>query len=1597
MSPQTMVDSQKAGKATFTPTTSGLLQRTCDCGQHIPANSVECEECKKKRQAGLQHKAIQPSPVKSALLNAAAPGFAHDFSEVSASSAARRAEPSPLKINRPNDKYEQEAHQVARQVLDMPDPGKKHQEVEDRKKKDEEASQNTPSISKTATGIQRWVSDTYDPEEEIRQQFERLGVYPAVASQIASALHALRGNGQPVPDSLRGYFEAKLGIDLSPVRLHIGSVPAQLAQMINAKAFTLGQDIVFGAGEYSPDTPAGKLLLAHELIHTVQQNGWPNPAIETKQSSQGMKDEGTGVVASPRQAPQVAKSSVTKPSQSKEASTTDEKTKKEAKEALSKQDSSSTQAATQVADAAAPGENIPEKAPASPEEDRAYKAVVDQMGKKAKQQKTPPKVRASKVEDTPEGQIKVIAKETSERKKGETELAAELPEPSLREQTNKVAHLDQVAAKEKEQPELTVAGFMDTFGKTVEKLGDALPADRKENDSIRQLTAMQGEKIAAKQDLAKESQAASEPLHTEVKNDPFSYQDPQKQESKPHELKVDPPGGTPVVKDANAAAPKPKTDAEISLEDKSRSLDDSLANHNVNGQTINIDEGSLAFPVSGEKSFDEAGEAKRQAQDEIEKTGPRYREEEAAVIGKTEKDMHSLVHTGFKQQHGFRSSSFKNVLGTQKSQKSKIETEKLAAFNTFQKIYDDTNTKVQAQFKRLEGIQGMFETIISEAEKRFNSWVRQDLEYIYTPGFWDYSDWIDKPQVKAKIREEYKKLIQQGESHWTANSRSVELAREASAKELFERAKQGFINEVRGEVETKIANVVVEVLSAAKGHIRKGKSDTEAEFKKLDPKVKNEVQQAYKGAIDKYEVLEESVDERQSEIINDMAQAYNKSVGKLQATFDTIKKDVLTSWWEKAWNKLKEVVNAIIDFATRIAELLGRLVHLVGDIIASPRAFFSNLVSGIGQGFSRFVDQIDVFLATAFFDWLRGSSGLPIQLPKSWSPEGIFSMFTQLLGLTTETVWQRMDVVYNKTIANAFRRGEVLLEQGLEIFAIVRNEGLGGLWNHIKESLGSMLDETLATIKETVLYAAIKRVIIEIGKMLIPGGGFIAIAEKVVRLLQFLVEARDKILDLIESFVDSVEMAVKGNVPGIVNHITKALTKFITIALDFLVTLFGLGKLKEKVERILARVRKPIVQAIDWVLNKLKPPVLRVFAMVTKGGSKEKGQRKQLDEEETKDAAKPEKQEKAEPDIALAKQTVRQALDSQLPEGASQDADVEKVLAGVAPKVKPALTNLRAEELMPGKPKTEGAIGFTVRAKLAAGKDAIIDKVKFSQKGKVLSHEERWQAGVKGVKRAVAQLEKRKISEETIKAQFPRWQSEFGFTALLLNAEQTPWVIEGEMSPGRVVTAVRTNYLQEAKSNFKKRLFAPEELKEATSIGIQPARKLISTWLAENKLFELKQRAGDNLTPHPLYSFNRKRAEITTYGGQREFYGYRNPAKASKAGLTILSRGLVSAPPIGDKKPYSLEYHLTQAIYKSWKTSTRFGYADAILGHGLGASHHWNQIGHKRTKEQNQAYNLNVESYGGPEYKPESDASGEKASFYRVPAKISGSNDEWLD
>ena len=109
-------------------------------------------------------------------------------------------------------------------------------------------------------------------EEELDLQAKEIpGHTPEVTPAMQSRIDGLRGGGQPLPESERAFFEPRFGRDFGQVRIHTDAGAAESARMVNARAFTVGRNIVLGAGEYAPGTTGGRRLLAHELTHVVQQ------------------------------------------------------------------------------------------------------------------------------------------------------------------------------------------------------------------------------------------------------------------------------------------------------------------------------------------------------------------------------------------------------------------------------------------------------------------------------------------------------------------------------------------------------------------------------------------------------------------------------------------------------------------------------------------------------------------------------------------------------------------------------------------------------------------------------------------------------------------------------------------------------------------------------------------------------------------------------------------------------------------------------------------------------------------------------------------------------------------------------------------------------------------------------------------------------------------------------------------------------------------------------------------------------------------------------------------------------------------------------
>ncbi len=112
-----------------------------------------------------------------------------------------------------------------------------------------------------------------DDDQKRHQNLQRRAANEAELPDVPPMVHdVLRSPGEPLDREARAFMEPRFGHDFSRVRVHADSKAAESARAVNAYAYTVGQDVVFGAGQYAPGTSEGRRLLAHELAHVLQKS-----------------------------------------------------------------------------------------------------------------------------------------------------------------------------------------------------------------------------------------------------------------------------------------------------------------------------------------------------------------------------------------------------------------------------------------------------------------------------------------------------------------------------------------------------------------------------------------------------------------------------------------------------------------------------------------------------------------------------------------------------------------------------------------------------------------------------------------------------------------------------------------------------------------------------------------------------------------------------------------------------------------------------------------------------------------------------------------------------------------------------------------------------------------------------------------------------------------------------------------------------------------------------------------------------------------------------------------------------------------------------
>lgn len=368
--------------------------------------------------------------------------------------------------------------------------------------------------------------------------------------------------------------------------------------------------------------------------------------------------------------------------------------------------------------------------------------------------------------------------------------------------------------------------------------------------------------------------------------------------------------------------------------------------------------------------------------------------------------------------------------------------------------------------------------------------------------------------------------------------------------------------------------------------------------------------------------------------------------GQLGLTWAAIK-GLFSQAWDKlnksdllspgaAWEKIKGVfadpVGRLLRFGGAVADkvlefvfegVLSKLgggqvlaiIRKIGDtfkqIVKDPIGFLRNLFEGVKLGLMNFVGHIGTHLQRGLTTWLFGELGSAgLRLPEKFDLKGVLSLAAQILGLTFDAIRARAVKMFG---AKAVEQLESGAQQGFKLFTIIRDQGLGGIWEMIKEQLGNLKEMAFGALKELIssqiVQAGIQLVVKLLGG---PAGAIIQAIQSVYGLVTWFIENASRIATLINAITDAVQAIGRGALDQAAGFVERSLSDMLPMALGFLAKLAGFGGLAQKIKGVIERIQDPVHKAVDWVLDKAKGFAKRLkldkVASKIKGGfSKIKG------------------------------------------------------------------------------------------------------------------------------------------------------------------------------------------------------------------------------------------------------------------------------------------------------------------------------------------------------------------------------------------------------
>ncbi|MET1133700.1 MAG: hypothetical protein ABWX60_09785, partial [Aeromicrobium sp.] len=544
-----------------------------------------------------------------------------------------------------------------------------------------------------------------------------------------------------------------------------------------------------------------------------------------------------------------------------------------------------------------------------------------------------------------------------------------------------------------------------------------------------------------------------------------------------------------------------------------------------------------------EPEFTAALDARSTAESHEAAAGTQYRADEAAMRGEARAQAEAGLGGGLSGMHAQRLDLIGQVVAEQdatktgQSQQRRLVTERViaireAARQDVEVILTAMDANAVAIFEvGLREAEAAYESAFEEAKGGLGNWLTE----------WG-SDWD--------------RLIE----------RSLATGRAAYLERV-------------GRAIDQVAALVEGQLAAAKQRVAAGRAELDAYVAGLDEGLKSAGEEARQKVGADFDALDASIDDRRDRLVERLTQQYGESYQRMSETENRLREEN-KSLWQRVYDATVGVIQKILEFKNMLLSVLAEAASVVMLIISDPIQFLKNLIGAVMQGVMNFKDHIVAHLEKGLLDWIFGAvAGAGIQLPAKFDLPGILGLILQVLGLTWANIRRIAVEIVGEPIVHA-------LEMFAEPVIVLIREGPAGLWEWIKEKLSDLkamlLDEIQSWLVTNVVEAGIKWIL----GLLTPVGAFIKACKAIYDIVMFFVERAKQVADLVKAVTESVGAIARGSLGAAAQRVEDALARSIPVAIGLLASLLGLDNLSATIAKFIQRIRKPVEQAIRWLIGK---------------------------------------------------------------------------------------------------------------------------------------------------------------------------------------------------------------------------------------------------------------------------------------------------------------------------------------------------------------------------------------------------------------------------